>query len=295
MHDPRIGRFFATDPLESEFPWNSPYAFSENRVIDGLEFEGLEVVKTTTNNLNSVSKIIKANSGHIFEAVSASRNARAVHWWNHAKGHNNYWRSLKGATGEGIAASIIDANFARFGGSYVFTGGFNPDQTSGSDDGTWDFMINVATVKNMNNYDKKKGQFRPFEINLYDFDGDEVSFPWDGNDIEIQNIGNIKFEIKTFNPKNINANYYGIKKGFEQAIKNRAGGDVSILVLDRQAYLNVINGVSKERRGVLEDLYNTLQDDDKGGIWLINDLHQRANDAAGDIIRDIKNSKDVTD
>ena len=40
----------------------------------------------------------------------------------------------------------------------------------------------------MNNYDKKKGQFRPFEINLYDFDGDEVSFPWDGNDIEIQNI-----------------------------------------------------------------------------------------------------------
>jgi hypothetical protein len=44
MHDPRVGRFFARDPLSGKFPWNSPYAFSENRVIDGLELEGLEVV-----------------------------------------------------------------------------------------------------------------------------------------------------------------------------------------------------------------------------------------------------------
>ena len=44
MHDPRIGRFFCTDPLEASYPHNSPYAFSENRVIDGIELEGLEVV-----------------------------------------------------------------------------------------------------------------------------------------------------------------------------------------------------------------------------------------------------------
>jgi RHS repeat-associated protein len=42
MHDPRIGRFFATDPLEATYTWNSPYAFSENRVLDGIELEGLE-------------------------------------------------------------------------------------------------------------------------------------------------------------------------------------------------------------------------------------------------------------
>jgi RHS repeat-associated protein len=42
MHDPRIGRFFAVDPLEKSYPWNSPYAFSENRVIDATELEGLE-------------------------------------------------------------------------------------------------------------------------------------------------------------------------------------------------------------------------------------------------------------
>ncbi|GAA3582432.1 RHS repeat-associated core domain-containing protein [Snuella lapsa] len=42
MHDPRIGRFFATDPMETVYPWNSPYAFSENRVIRFIELEGLE-------------------------------------------------------------------------------------------------------------------------------------------------------------------------------------------------------------------------------------------------------------
>ncbi|MCF8374277.1 MAG: hypothetical protein K9H64_21830 [Bacteroidales bacterium] len=42
MHDPRIGRFFAVDPLTAKYPFYSPYAFSGNRVIDCIELEGLE-------------------------------------------------------------------------------------------------------------------------------------------------------------------------------------------------------------------------------------------------------------
>jgi hypothetical protein len=45
MHDPRVGRFFATDPLEENYSWNSPYAFSSNRVIDAVELEGLESIE----------------------------------------------------------------------------------------------------------------------------------------------------------------------------------------------------------------------------------------------------------
>jgi len=44
MHDPRVGRFFAVDPLASKYPYYSPYAFSGNRVIDAYELEGLEPV-----------------------------------------------------------------------------------------------------------------------------------------------------------------------------------------------------------------------------------------------------------
>lgn len=46
MHDPRIGRFFAVDPLAPEYPHNSPYAFSENMVIHMVELEGLEAATT---------------------------------------------------------------------------------------------------------------------------------------------------------------------------------------------------------------------------------------------------------
>ena len=42
MHDPRIGRFFAVDPLARSYPWNSPYAFSENSTIAFGELGGLE-------------------------------------------------------------------------------------------------------------------------------------------------------------------------------------------------------------------------------------------------------------
>ena len=42
MHDPRVGRFFAVDPLEIKYPWYTPYQFSGNRLIDAIELEGLE-------------------------------------------------------------------------------------------------------------------------------------------------------------------------------------------------------------------------------------------------------------
>lgn len=45
MHDPRLGRFFAIDPLARKYSYNSPYAFSENILIHGVELEGLEVVE----------------------------------------------------------------------------------------------------------------------------------------------------------------------------------------------------------------------------------------------------------
>jgi RHS repeat-associated protein len=55
MHDPRLGRFFSRDPLASDYPWNSPYAFSENRVIDGIELEGLEWREATQNEIDNFS------------------------------------------------------------------------------------------------------------------------------------------------------------------------------------------------------------------------------------------------
>jgi RHS repeat-associated protein len=64
MHDPRVGRFFAIDPLTSQLPWNSPYAFSENRVIDSKELEGLERYHYTYDIQNGKKVLLKFATEH---------------------------------------------------------------------------------------------------------------------------------------------------------------------------------------------------------------------------------------
>ena len=74
MNDPRIGRFFAIDPLSPEYPHNSPYAFSENRVTDMIELEGLEAVHPdAAKNTNDV-QIKVVDSKTINENYYAEEN-----------------------------------------------------------------------------------------------------------------------------------------------------------------------------------------------------------------------------
>lgn len=67
MHDPRLGRFFAVDPLAGQYQYNSPYAFSENEVINAVELEGTEstVVTTTWSDKLGYPKVID-NSTDIY-------------------------------------------------------------------------------------------------------------------------------------------------------------------------------------------------------------------------------------
>ena len=44
-HDPQIGRFIEIDPLSDDYEYNSPYAFSENKVTGHVELEGLEALE----------------------------------------------------------------------------------------------------------------------------------------------------------------------------------------------------------------------------------------------------------
>lgn len=50
-YDPRLGRFWSVDPLASKFAWNSSYAYAENRVIEGIDFEGLEFMRKIDYNI----------------------------------------------------------------------------------------------------------------------------------------------------------------------------------------------------------------------------------------------------
>ena len=79
MHDPRVGRFFARDPLTKSYPWNSPYAFSENRVIDGVELEGLEFdKKLNKDNILSRANYLKKNPISINQGGAGTCTIAAV-------------------------------------------------------------------------------------------------------------------------------------------------------------------------------------------------------------------------
>lgn len=49
MHDPRVGRFFAVNPLTAKYPHYTPYSFSGNKVIHAVELEGLEEFEINTD------------------------------------------------------------------------------------------------------------------------------------------------------------------------------------------------------------------------------------------------------
>ncbi len=85
VHDARIGRFLSIDPLAKDYPWNSPYAFSENKVINSVELEGLE------------SEVIIYAKGKENDGVF-----KIVHW-DDLKSDYNY-----GPKGAGIARVSYD-------------------------------------------------------------------------------------------------------------------------------------------------------------------------------------------
>ena len=81
MHDARLGRFFAIDPLVANFPWNSSYAFSENRVIDSKELEGLERFKIsdrTTSLYNPETKQVENIQLKILTLEDASAHFEVI-------------------------------------------------------------------------------------------------------------------------------------------------------------------------------------------------------------------------
>lgn len=67
MHDPAIGRFGGVDLLSDKYSHNSTYAFSENKLTNGVELEGLEHVYTIHSATISDSFKAAVESGQIYE------------------------------------------------------------------------------------------------------------------------------------------------------------------------------------------------------------------------------------
>ncbi len=141
MHDPRLGRFFAVDPLAADYPWNSTYAFSENNVIDHVELEGLE--KAPVNETWDMTND---------EATATDVGTEHVDFSNEYKGHIDgssvsAWKLTSGANaGNYVALSFGDyypgSPHYIIGADEMTGNGFDISSTSG---GYYGFMIDWNT------------------------------------------------------------------------------------------------------------------------------------------------------
>jgi len=73
MDDPQTGRFWQIDPLAEKYVYNSPHAFSENKVTGHIELEGLESVNANSINNPYLRALAKDNVTKSLESMK--RNA----------------------------------------------------------------------------------------------------------------------------------------------------------------------------------------------------------------------------
>ena len=99
--DPQIGRFMQIDPLAAKYPYNSTYAYAENRVVNGIDLEGLEYLY--------FGKLPYNNSGWDYlksipnAAINLLQGAVDMTW---NSGVTNYQSIKKGTWTEDIANEL---------------------------------------------------------------------------------------------------------------------------------------------------------------------------------------------
>jgi len=77
MHDTRLGRFFAIDPLIKDYPNYSSYSFSGNRLINSKELEGTEefIVIGIPSSTVTLSNVLPSNVSAAMAGVTPSQSS----------------------------------------------------------------------------------------------------------------------------------------------------------------------------------------------------------------------------
>jgi RHS repeat-associated protein len=139
MHDPRVGRFFAVDPLAPKYPHNSPYAFSENTVINAVELEGLEKEVKTINEYGSASQYQLSNSredkqsyqkliNYYYNLYSGSEVGAGYYW---SKGYNQYTATRTAPFGGTLTRTFDGSGVVELSYTYVNNNESLPDLSVG--------------------------------------------------------------------------------------------------------------------------------------------------------------------
>ena len=126
-YDYAIGRFMSVDPLAEKYPYNSTYAFQENKMGLGRELEGLELgpkmdvylanYNAPKHNMTVQEYLDKSSVSNLTTNYynNLSRNERLV-----INGTINVISGAIGAAGAAIYIAATDGAGAAFGGAVAF-------------------------------------------------------------------------------------------------------------------------------------------------------------------------------
>jgi RHS repeat-associated protein len=305
VYDPRLGRFLSVDPLTKDYPWYTPYQYAGNNPIRFIDLDGLEPVEPSKKNLKKTEETLGDAMGNWFDynpmllrASKSSINAQPRMWWNHAHGFanntgNRVFNNLKGVAGEAIAGNQIYNTFAKHIGTMdILMEGFNPlnDPEGGFEGvgGTWDYGM-VAKFRHTNR--TVDNETPVWNLPLFYVDGTYGR----NSSFDLSTTKKFLFEIKTLDPSSgAGVLYLNIKKGFEQAITNATinSKGYSILVVDKQAYQTMYNGVTPEKKAIIDKLFGQLSQKNggQGGLWLVDNLESRAKNLATTTYHEVKSN-----
>lgn len=113
-HDVQIGRFIEIDPLAEDYVYNSTYAFSENKVTNHIELEGLEAV-SAGNPLNYVAEGFREwfqAGGRLLDKVNIFRYEGETHY--NVEQKITAKATVNSATAESSATVTVSENKASF-------------------------------------------------------------------------------------------------------------------------------------------------------------------------------------
>lgn len=139
---PDVGRFFNVDPLSEVYAYQSHYNFSENRVVDAREIEGLE------------AKLL--NTGASFDGKSYDGGVESnITWSDGLTGAGIQEVTLQGqSTNQNNSSSFTLGDAGRMGANFIPIVGSGLDIYEGARDGNWvqfgfgvgGMVLDVATL-----------------------------------------------------------------------------------------------------------------------------------------------------
>ncbi|MBF6652481.1 hypothetical protein C3B47_06185 [Flavobacterium columnare] len=272
MFDPRIGRWFAPDPLEKSYPGYSTYNYVYNNPLRFIDPTG-EGPGDPPIWAQYVIERINPYLPKVFYWSNNSSNLSLYHWANNRNKEPRY--KMIGLVGEALTMSLLDDSSAKVGTTY------NNRQ------------IDIQTVKtayeiNVWVLGVKYKREQDVNLNVNKFNGETETVEYEHNGKFGSTDYILNYEVKTFSPYAKVENLY---KAYKNAIKqtqdmtNIEDNAVGVLFTDREAWLKVAN--DKKYGPLLEEQYNKLIESG-GQLQLQQDLSKSAAKATDALKRDLK-------